>query len=95
MCARARIQPMMSGICHFILGRIAIIDRIQANKGRTPLNIKIPKPSIIDDVKPIKILDRLEAMVEGNCVTTKNVKEMISMVANVDTGIRSIIRDSS
>lgn len=90
MCARARVQPMMSGICHFILGRMAIIDRMQANKGRTPLNIRIPKPSMMEDVKPIKILDRLEITAEGNCVTTKNVKETMSMVVNADTGTRSI-----
>lgn len=89
------MQPMMSGICHLILGRMAIIDRMQVNKGRTPLNIRIPKPSMMEDVKPIKILDRLEIIVEGNCVTTKNVKEAISMVVNADIGIRSVTWNSS
>lgn len=80
------MQPMMSGARHFILGRMAIIDRMQGNRGRTPFNIKIPKPSMMEAVKPIKILDRLETMAEGNCVTTKNVKETMSMVVNADTG---------
>lgn len=88
------MQPMMSGICHLILGRMAIIDRMQANKSRTFLNIKIPKPIITEDVKPIKILDRLDIIVEGNCVTTKNVKETTSMVVNADTGTISIAWDS-
>lgn len=85
---------MMSGTCNLILGRMAIIDRIQANKGRTPLNIRIPRPSTMEDVKPIKILDRLEVIVEDNCVTTKSVKDTMSMVVNVDTGTRSIMCNS-
>lgn len=84
------MQPMMSGICHLILGRMAIIDRIQINKLRTPLNIRIPNPIMMDDVKPIKILDRLEIIVEDNCVTTKNVKEAINMVVNANIDIRSV-----
>lgn len=95
MCMRARMQPIMSGICHLILGRIAIIDKMQTNKGRTPFNIKIPKPSIMEDVKPIKILDRFEIIVEGNWVTTKNVKEAMSIAVNADTGTRFVILDSS
>lgn len=79
---------MISGIFHLILGRIAIIDRMQANKGRTPSNIRIPRPSMIEDVKPITILDRLEVIVEDNCVITKSVKDTISMIVNVDTGTR-------
>lgn len=80
----------MSGVCHFILGRTAIIDKMQANKGKMPLNITIPKPSMMEDVKPIKILDCLEITVEGNCVTTKNVRETMSMVINADTGTKSM-----
>lgn len=80
---------MMSGARHFILGRMAIIDRMQANKGKTPFNIKIPKPSRMEAVKPIKILGRLETMLEGNCVTTKNVREMTSMAVSADTDTSS------
>lgn len=85
---------MISGTCHLILGRIAIIDRMQANKGRTPFNIKIPRPSMMEDAKPIKILDRLEVIVEDNCVITKSVKDTMSMVVNVDTGTRSVTWNS-
>lgn len=47
-----------------------------------------------EDAKPIKILDRLEVIVEDNCVITKSVKDTMNMVVNVDTGTRSITWNS-
>ncbi|KAL0106440.1 hypothetical protein PUN28_016273 [Cardiocondyla obscurior] len=87
------MQPMTSGVCHFILGKIAIIDRMQANKGNMPFNIRIPKPRITADVKPSKTLDRLETIVEGSCVSIKIIKEKVNMDVNTDT--KSITLDRS
>jgi len=86
---------MTSGTRHLILGRTAIIERMQANNDRTSPNIRIPRPSTMEDVKPISILDRLEVMAEGNCVITKNARELTSMVVSVDAGTRSIMRNCS
>lgn len=93
-CASVKMKPIMSGICHLILGKMAIIDRMQANKGKTPLNIRIPRPRVTEDVRPMKILDCLDVMVVGNWMITKSVKEMTNMVVNTDTGTKSITLNS-
>lgn len=82
----ASINGPMVGLSLLILGRAAVIERMQANIGIAPPSINIPNPRITDDICPTRNLVLADVNVDGNCETTNRVNDETNITDNVDIG---------
>lgn len=81
------MTAMIIGVCRVAPGITAIIARITTNKGTELFRLKIPRPSITEEAKPMRYLVLAEVNVDGSCVRNNklNEKKIIIVKLIIDT----------